>query len=357
MAINKTTDNKNNFLVSVIIPIFNTDQFLSETIESVLNQSLTDFELILINDGSTDNSGNICQEFMRNDNRIKYYYQSNAGVSAARNLGLTCATGQYIFFLDSDDTIDREFLETAYVVSMYQDNDITILGSYFCNRNVPIPALPTCAQFLKRDFLESYKDIQFPKDIQPCEDGLFSHQLLALTSRIGENPKAIYHYRKHENQNHIKINQHCDRILIQIYQWRAILEDFYVKYDLYPEKNLHLALFIQHEPFELRYLGMPFDEEQRYLLHNLIKCWAFLLIQNLTKQEIKMLSKPFLYFISTDTPTDFERFFKKYRYWRRVKKNILLFLIRFIVVKRIRRNLRQKITADFRKDEDMMHAG
>lgn len=355
MDINKSAQNRKDFLVSVVMPIFNTGEFLSEAINSVLCQSLENFELILVNDGSTDNSADICQEFLRNDERIKYFHQNNAGVSAARNLGLTHATGQYIFFMDSDDTIGKEFLETSYVVSIYQDTDITILGSYFCNSNVPIAALPTCAMFLKRDFLRSYKEIQFPEGIQPCEDGLFSHQLLALTSRIGENANAIYHHRSHENQNHIIINGDCDSVLIQIYQWREILEKFYMKFDLYPKKYFHLALFIQHEPFELRYIGMPLDKGQRYLLHNLIKCWMFPVFQNLTKEEIRMLSKPFLYFITTDSATDFDQFFEKYRYWRRRKKEVFQFLARFIVIKSVRRKLRHKINENFRKDDDLIY--
>lgn len=88
MVLDNTKSQDKEILVSVIVPVFNTGEFLAETIESVLRQSLTRFELILINDGSTDSSALICKEYLEKDDRVKYFRQSNSGVSVARNLGL-----------------------------------------------------------------------------------------------------------------------------------------------------------------------------------------------------------------------------------------------------------------------------
>ncbi|WP_228413712.1 glycosyltransferase family 2 protein [Chryseobacterium sp. CH21] len=255
---------KNKIFVTVIIPVYNAEKFLVETIESVLNQSLKEFELILINDGSVDDSASICEEYQNNDSRIQYFSQANSGVSIARNLGLSKAIGEYIFFMDSDDTIDREFLKTSYVAAKEQNNDITIIGEEFCKRLPHAPALPTWAQLLRLGFLEKYSDIKFPAGIQPCEDGLFSHQLIALTENIGTNTKGIYHYRHHEDQNHLTINKNSDKVIQQIPAWLQILDNFYERYQLYKTKALHLALFIEHEPFEFRYLEMPLDSQQKF---------------------------------------------------------------------------------------------
>ena len=98
-------------MVSIIIPIYNVEKYLQECIESVLQQSLQDIEIICVNDGSTDNSGVILEKFAETDKRILVINQENKGVSAARNTGLRCAKGKYIYFLDSDDYLAPDALE------------------------------------------------------------------------------------------------------------------------------------------------------------------------------------------------------------------------------------------------------
>lgn len=94
---------KTNIKFSIIIPVYNVEQFLSESINSVLDQNYNNYEMILVNDGSSDNSGDICDKYMATDGRIKVIHQMNKGLSVARNTGIKNATGQYIIFLDSDD--------------------------------------------------------------------------------------------------------------------------------------------------------------------------------------------------------------------------------------------------------------
>ena len=108
-------------LISVIVPVYNVDKYLSRCIESILNQNYKDLELILIDDGSTDNSVEICNQYVQNDFRIKLFQQSNQGSSVARNIGLTHAQGEYISFVDSDDWILPEMLETMLGVAI-KDN-------------------------------------------------------------------------------------------------------------------------------------------------------------------------------------------------------------------------------------------
>ena len=98
--------------ISVIVPVYNVEQYVGECIESILNQSFYDIELILINDGSKDNSGFICDEYAKKDNRIKVIHKKNEGVSIARNIGIKNASGKYIAFVDSDDLVDKEIYTT-----------------------------------------------------------------------------------------------------------------------------------------------------------------------------------------------------------------------------------------------------
>jgi glycosyltransferase involved in cell wall biosynthesis len=104
----------NQFSISVIIPVYNTEQFLSRCIDSVLSQTFTDYECILVDDGSTDSSPQICNEYTRGDNRIRAIHKRNGGPSSARNCGIDNSCGDYLFFLDSDDFIPRNALETLY---------------------------------------------------------------------------------------------------------------------------------------------------------------------------------------------------------------------------------------------------
>ena len=99
--------------VSVIIPVYNVEKYLRQCLDSVVNQTLKDIEIICIDDGSTDNSLNILKEYAQKDNRIKIISKKNGGLSSARNAGLKFATGEFVGFVDSDDYIERETYENA----------------------------------------------------------------------------------------------------------------------------------------------------------------------------------------------------------------------------------------------------
>lgn len=114
-------------LISVIIPIYNAELYLNRCIESVLQQSYTNLEIILVNDGSLDRSGEICDSYLEIDKRIKVIHQKNGGPALARNTGLRAAKGEYIGFIDSDDYIARDMYEIL-LTYMYDDVDITCCG-------------------------------------------------------------------------------------------------------------------------------------------------------------------------------------------------------------------------------------
>lgn len=114
--------------ISIIVPVYNIEDYIGRCIESVLNQSFPYFELILVNDGSTDNSGNICDSYALQDDRVIVFHKKNGGVSSARNLGIRKARGQYVAFIDGDDWIKSDYLEQLYTSIVTNDCDICICG-------------------------------------------------------------------------------------------------------------------------------------------------------------------------------------------------------------------------------------
>ena len=117
-------------MISIIVPIYNAEQYLHRCIDSILHQNYTDFELLLIDDGSKDASGAICDEYAAKDTRVRVFHKENGGVSSARNLGLDNAQGEYITFCDADDYVDQEWL-AAYRDAIAGDIDLAIQSCHY----------------------------------------------------------------------------------------------------------------------------------------------------------------------------------------------------------------------------------
>lgn len=115
--------------ISVIIPIYNAETYLENCLESIKNQSFTDYEVLLIDDGSTDNSGKICDSFATEDSRFHAIHKSNGGVSSARNTGIDQTKGEWICFIDSDDTVEKDYLLHLYQ-GVNQQKDILIIQGF-----------------------------------------------------------------------------------------------------------------------------------------------------------------------------------------------------------------------------------
>ena len=128
-----------NPMISVIVPVYNAEKYLKECIRSILNQTIQNLELILVNDGSTDGSGYICDEYINKDNRIKVIHKENGGVSSARNMGISEATGEYFTFVDSDDYLEPNALEILYNDIIIYNADISCALHAFCARFSHLP--------------------------------------------------------------------------------------------------------------------------------------------------------------------------------------------------------------------------
>jgi glycosyltransferase involved in cell wall biosynthesis len=114
--------------LSIIVPIYNKEKYLVECIESVLTQTYSDFELILVNDGSTDSSGEICDRYAVRDSRVKVCHKTNGGVSSARNAGVDVSSGEYLGFVDADDMLVSRMYEVLVANLEQYDADISICG-------------------------------------------------------------------------------------------------------------------------------------------------------------------------------------------------------------------------------------
>lgn len=114
-------------LISVIVPVYNVELYLRQCVDSILEQNLDDFELLLVDDGSTDGCGEICDGYKKLDNRVKVFHKSNGGVSSARNVGLDNACGEWVAFVDSDDIVSPSYLSGLYsLVELYSDVELVI---------------------------------------------------------------------------------------------------------------------------------------------------------------------------------------------------------------------------------------
>ncbi len=122
--------------ISVLVPVYNSEKYLTRCIESILNQTYKNIELIIVNDGSNDKSYEIIEEYKKRDNRIKALHTENKGVSYARNLGLDSASGDFLAFVDSDDYIDEDYLETLYKYLKNENADISMCNCKFIEENL-----------------------------------------------------------------------------------------------------------------------------------------------------------------------------------------------------------------------------
>lgn len=122
--------------ISVIVPVYNSEKYIRDCVESILAQIFEDFEAIFVDDGSTDSSFAIINEYVKQDNRIKLLHQNNAGVSAARNLGLKSSKGDYVVFLDSDDTISCDYLQILYQSITDSQADIVFSGISYVDNGI-----------------------------------------------------------------------------------------------------------------------------------------------------------------------------------------------------------------------------
>lgn len=208
--------------ISILVPIYNVEKYLKECLESIVNQTLTDIEIICINDGSTDNSLKILEEFANKDNRIKIINKPNSGYGASMNLGLKNTTGEYIGIVESDDFVKNNMFEDLYKLAVENDADIVKSDYYFyttsnnqIRRAGKIPSkITNAAEFpkllgfqpsiwssiYKREFL-MHNNVNFLETPGASyQDTSFAFKAMALAKKVVLTDNAYLHYRV-DNEN------------------------------------------------------------------------------------------------------------------------------------------------------------
>lgn len=246
-------------IISVIVPVYNAEKYLHRCIDSILAQTFTNFELLLINDGSKDNSGKICDEYAVKDQRIRVFHKENGGVSSARNIGLDNAQGRWIAFADSDDWICENMYEIMLKkldsckadlcicdINMYWGGAITDLAYEHClsvtgDRIEIVRRYINCSWnccyniIAKKELYERYS-LRFPNGIAYCEDFQLTLRLLFFANKIVKVREALYIYdRTNETSAMHELNSKkqndrcwCDMSIISFFKQNGV-------YDLYRE--------------------------------------------------------------------------------------------------------------------------
>lgn len=262
-------DNANkNIKVSVIIPIYNASRYLGPAIDSILGQTLSEIEIICVDDGSTDKSLEILKEYQNSDDRIRIVTQTNAGPAHARNNGIRRARGEYIAFLDADDFVEPTFLEDLYATAKQDSLDIAICAYDMYNvrkarfesaadaENEKIYAISAVTskseypdqiftstvnsawnKLFARSFVEKW-GLSFLPDVRIYEDVYFMVTALSVAERVEKVPNILMHHRIHLEQSRIKAfkkyHKHIPEVCVKI-------KEFLEKHGMYAPLSVSFA--------------------------------------------------------------------------------------------------------------------
>lgn len=236
-------------LISIVVPIYNVKKYLRKSLESIINQTYTNIEIILVDDGSTDGCFDICEEYKNKDNRINVIHKKNGGLSEARNFGIDCSRGRYIAFIDSDDYVARDYIEKLYEAIKKYKTKIVQCATLIIDEHENIlkkvgydeEKIVNYDQFVedmvidnrfnvvawnKLYSIELFKEMKFPKG-KIHEDEFITYKIVNGLS-IGIIPNTLYFYRI--NNNGINRSKFTERKLDK-------LEAFYERYLYYKENN------------------------------------------------------------------------------------------------------------------------
>ena len=297
--------------ISVIIPVYNVEKYLKQCLESILEQTYKNLEIILIDDGTKDSSGMICDDYAKKDNRIKVIHQKNMGLSGARNTGLKNSTGDLITFVDSDDFIDNKMFETMLLSIKENDADIVECGTIFCDENgnyirdntlnevkiykneYQIKELLmnediTTTSWGKLYKRKLFKNFEFPLG-KYHEDTFTTYKLLHISKKTIVLNQSFYHYRQ-VNGSIMNSNfslKHLDAIEATLERSKFI-EKNYPEYKKYDYANI---VYSCCKVYERILLSDFYDKKIIKNLQNLIRKYLmYFLIYSKSKKSTKLFS-------------------------------------------------------------------
>lgn len=237
-------------MISVVVPIFNVEKYLRKCIDSIIKQTYKNIEIILVDDGSPDNCGEICDEYARSDERIKVIHKKNGGLSDARNTGIDIAKGMYITFIDSDDYVEEDYIMYLYRLIKKYSTDISISSYYIKDYNGKKVDLGSKYQekvlektecisrmlcengfavsaWAKMYKLELFQNVRYPVG-KLCEDNGTTYKLIEKCNLIAYGNQSKYVYIKREDS--IMNSRFSKRKLDLIELTDKMAEDLYPKY-------------------------------------------------------------------------------------------------------------------------------
>lgn len=317
-------------IISVIVPVYNSEKYLSRCIESIISQSFVDLEIILINDGSFDKSGDICEKYKDLDNRIIVIHKENGGVSSARNIGLSIARGEYIGFVDSDDYIEKnmyfylynhlinsrsDISMCDYYVDFYKSNNINkeeVRNSFEIINNIEAIKriyddkgwkYEICwNKLFKRELFEK---IFFPEG-KIHEDALTTYKLLYKAKSICITTDKLYHYyQSEESITRKEFNIKRLDLIDAMNEKIQLLKDENLTELQYSAEEILIKTLIEfyYETFNLK-------KEKKYLLDKIKKMYNKSFNRNILNKNISIKEK-IAYFIFWVNPNIYLMYFKK----------------------------------------------
>lgn len=278
-----------NIKLSVIVPVYNTESYLCECLDSIINQTIENMEIICVNDGSTDNSLEILEEYAKKDSRIKIFTIENSGLSIARNYGMNHAMGEYIGFVDSDDYIDLEMFEKLYAkskaknldmcmckISTFEDGTDIVDDDFwyfalndFNNLKKDVFSHKDTKEFLceiavtsfnkiyKKSFIDK-NNIEFPENII-FEDEIFFYHCYLRAKRVSIVKENLYYYRR--NREGSIVEQTDDKDFSSMVKIFKLIREIFIETDNYEEyKNIISNHFISVEIWRYGFTSQKYHE-------------------------------------------------------------------------------------------------
>ncbi|QLZ69893.1 Undecaprenyl-phosphate 4-deoxy-4-formamido-L-arabinose transferase [Legionella sp. PC1000] len=264
--------------ISIIVPVYNTEKLLPRTLHGILTQTFTDFEVLLINDGSTDNSGKICDEYAKRDSRIRVFHKENEGVGSARQLGVIEAKGVYSTHIDSDDWVEPNMLLDMYKQIATENSDILITDYYLDNKYMQRCSPSLKAIVLAEDILRfkapgsvwgvliKHKlyfryNLSFSRTVYCGEDILVMVELLLNEPKVSFLPQAYYHYSQDNNNSLTRGEKSRDKLYnrsLFLSELKSLLVKYNLNISLISNFNVSYRLVAIHS-------GLLSEEEYKLL--------------------------------------------------------------------------------------------
>ena len=300
-----------NSKISIIVPVYNAEHVIKRCVDSLLKQSYPGIEIIIVNDGSTDQTDMICRQYADSDNRIVYIRQNNTGVSGARNSGICCATGEYVLFVDSDDFVESDLVDRLYEKLKIDDSDICAGTFQVIEEGIDFTIeinienidkiLLLCRHYLifgptqklyKKQIIDEH-NIRFPKNYNYGEDVLFNLHYLNHSKTISFINHVLYHYDR-SNDHSLSQRKRWDLFKNDIVVNKA-LKEWFENNNLINEQSI---IYLSGRIFDTAYNGicLAFENNSPWTLFELPKYYRTILndpevIWSLKKAETDIYAK------------------------------------------------------------------